>query len=88
MHKYEKSNIFFSVLLIKTFNNEVKMKKFLILSAIAQFVLSSCSSGHDFSSFDDKVFVECIKKTEKKFEEITELDCSNTEKTLADNPFG
>jgi Leucine-rich repeat (LRR) protein len=74
--------------LIKTLINEVKMKKFLLLSAIAVFVLSSCSSGPDFSGFDDKVFIECIKKTEKKFEEITELDCSNNEKSLADNPFG
>ena len=64
------------------------MKKFLLLNAIAVFFLSSCSSGPDFSGFDDKVFISCIKSTEKKFEEIEELDCSNTDKTLADNPFG
>ena len=63
------------------------MKFSLIPVLSVLFLFVSCSS-QNFEGFEDKVFIECIKKLDKKFEEIQELDCSNTEETLKANPFG
>ena len=64
------------------------MKFSLIPVLSVLFLFISCSSGQNFEGFEDKVFINCIKKLDKKFEEIQELDCSNTEETLKANPFG
>ena len=65
------------------------MKKISIISLVfALAFLVSCGSKVSFDGFSDKNFIECIKKTEKKLEEITELNCANTEQSLKDNPFG
>jgi len=64
------------------------MKFSLVPLLLALFLTVSCSSGQNFEGFEDKVFINCIKKLDKKFEEIQELDCSNTEETLKANPFG
>ena len=64
------------------------MKFSLIPLLSVLFLVVSCSSGQNFEGFEDKLFINCIKKLDKKFEEIQELDCSNTEETLKANPFG
>ena len=46
----------------------MKLSLIPILSVVFLFI--SCSSGQNFEGFEDKVFINYIKKLDKKFEEI------------------
>ncbi len=64
------------------------MKRLFAVIAVALFLMSCSKNANDYSSFTDEAFKKCVQKQHKKFDKITELDCSNTDETLKENPFG
>lgn len=62
---------------------------FLVVMITLMAVITSCGKkGDDYSLFTDPVFKKCVQSLDKKFIDITELNCSNTKESLKENPFG
>ena len=67
------------------------MRQFFLSLMILMMMtlMASCSKkGDDYTLFTDPAFKKCVQSLDKKFVDIKKLDCSNTDETLKENPFG